>query len=405
MRISYGNLSRTGVRETNQDAMGIFADELVFAIADGMGGLEHGERVSAAAIDAVRQAIPRLNERARALTGGASPEARTALFQELETLFTRSATELYNMAEQAGMRMGTTLTVVVLAGDRLVIGHVGDTRVYRVRKGQVKLLTEDHSVAASQLRRGQLTPEDYNKSPQRSVLYQSLGTTAEIEPDIVEASLQTGDVLVMCSDGVWAHVDPAALIQHTGVEDPRLAARGLADLAIAQGSDDNCTAIVVRVLSQSTHTSSSLPRALAVCSLFKDFKEQDLRLLGPYIQHRDLAEGEHLFREGDAGEEMFILESGSVELSRQGFPLAQLTTGTHFGELALMGNATHTVSARAVMVGRVLVLNRRYLDALIARRPDLASAVLRTLLADVANRLVAFNERLGRAERALWTSK
>ena len=235
MRISYGNLSRTGVRETNQDAMGIFADELVFAIADGMGGLEHGERVSAAAIDAVRQALPRLHERAKALIGGASAEARTALFQELETLFTRSATELYNMAEQAGMRMGTTLTVVVLAGDRLVIGHVGDTRVYRVRKGQVKLLTEDHSVAASQLRRGQLTPEDYNKSPQRSVLYQSLGTTAEIEPDIVEASLQTGDQLVLCSDGVWAHVDNDLLIQQAGIEDPRLAARGLADAAISHG--------------------------------------------------------------------------------------------------------------------------------------------------------------------------
>lgn len=405
MRVSYGNLSRTGVRDTNQDAMGIFADELVFAIADGMGGLEHGERISAAAIDAVRQALPRLSERARALTSGASPEVRTALFQELETLFTRSATELYNMAEQAGLRMGTTLSVVVLAGDRLVIGHVGDTRVYRVRKGQVKLLTEDHSVAASQLRRGLLTPEAYNQSPQRSVLYQSLGTTAEIEPDIVEASLQVGDVLVLCSDGVWAHLDPDTLVQQSSLEDPRLAARGLADTALTHGSDDNCTAIVLRVLSQSAQPGSSLPRALAVCSLFKDFKEQDLRLLGPYVQHRDLAEGEVIFREGDMGEEMYIVESGAVELSRQGFPLAQLNAGTHFGELALAGNATHTVSAKAVMVGKVLVIHRRYLDALTARRPDLAAQVLRTLLADVANRLVAFNERLGRAERALWTNK
>ena len=405
MRVTFGNLSRTGARDTNQDAMGIFADELVFAIADGMGGLEHGERISAAAIDAVRQAAPRLAERARALTAGASPEARTALFQELETLFTRTATELYNMAEQAGLRMGTTLSVVVLAGDRLVIGHVGDTRVYRVRKGQTKVLTEDHSVAASQLRRGQLTLEAYNKSPQRSVLYQSLGTISEVEPDIVEASLQAGDLLVLCTDGVWAHLDVDTLSQKAAIEDPRLAARELADTAIQRGSDDNCTAIVLRVVSQSAAASTSLPRALAVCSLFKDFKEPDLRLLGPYVQHRTLAEGDVLFREGDAGEEMFILESGTVELSRQGFPLAQLNTGTHFGELALAGNASHTVSARAVMPSKVLVLNRRYLDALTARRPDLAAQVLRTLLADFANRLVTFNERLGRAERGLWTNK
>lgn len=405
MRVQYGNLSRTGVRETNQDAMGIFADEGVFAIADGMGGLEHGERISAAAIEAVRQRLPRLSERARALAMAPTTEARTALFDEIEDLLNQSATDLYNMADQAGLRMGTTLSTVVLAGDRIVIGHVGDTRVYRIRKDQVKVLTEDHSVAASQLRRGQLTVAEYNKSPQRSILYQSLGTTAEIEPDVVEASLAAGDVLVLCSDGVWAHLEPEQVAVLANNEDPRVAARNLADTAIARGSDDNATAIVVRVLSAGASVGTSLPRALSTCALFREFKEADLRLLGPYLQQRDLNEAEVLFREGDPGDDMFILETGSVEVSRQGFPLAQLNAGVHFGELALAGNATHTVTARAVMKSRVIVLNRRYLDALTARRPDLAARVLRSLLTDVANRLVAFNERLGRAERALWTNK
>lgn len=404
MRVQYGNLSRTGVRETNQDAVGVFADEGVFAIADGMGGLEHGERISAAAIEAVRHRAPKLAEKARALGGTATKESRAALFEEIEDLYEQGAAELHGMAEASGLRMGTTLTVVVLAGDRLIIGHVGDTRVYRVRKDQVKVLTEDHSVAASQVRRGQLSAEEYNKSPQRSVLYQSLGTTAEVEPDVIEASLLPGDVLVLCSDGVWAHLEPEQLAQLALNEDPRAAARALADTALARGSDDNASAVVVRVLDAKS-TGPSVPRALAVCALFRDFKEGELRLLAPYLHIRDLAEGEVLFREGDPGEEMFILESGSVELSRQGFPLAQLNAGVNFGELALAGNATHTVSAKSVMPSRVVVLNRRYLDALIARRPDLAAQVLRTLLADVANRLVAFNERLGRAERALWTNK
>lgn len=405
MRVQYGNLSRMGVRDTNQDAMGVFADEGVFAIADGMGGLEHGERISAAAIDLVRRRVPVLAERSRNLVSNPNSQARSLLFDELEDLLTKGASELYNMAEQSGLRMGTTLSVAVLAGDRLIIGHVGDTRVYRVRKDQLKVLTEDHSVAASQLRRGTLTVEEYNRSPQRSVLYQSLGTTAEIEPDVIEASLMAGDVLVLCTDGVWAHLEPEQIVQLALIEDPRLAAQKLADTALARGSDDNASAVVVRVLAANATTATSLPRALSVCSLFRDFKEQDLRLLAPYMSPRDLSEGEVLFQEGDPGEDMFILESGSVELSRQGFPLAQLNAGIHFGELALAGNATHTVSARAVMASRVLVLNRRYLDALTARRPELAARVLRSLLSDVANRLVAFNERLGRAERALWTNK
>lgn len=405
MRVQYGNLSRAGVRENNQDAMGVFADEGVFAIADGMGGLEQGERISAAAIDLVRRAVPNLSEKARALGAGASSAARSALFDEIETLFTGGATQLYAMAEQAGLRMGTTLSAMVLAGDRLIIGHVGDTRIYRLRKDQLKQLTEDHSVAASQLRRGQLSAEEYNKSPNRSVLYQSLGTTAEVEPDVVEASLQAGDVLILCSDGVWAHLEPAQLTQLAQSEDPRAAARGLVETALARGSDDNATAIVVRVLAAQDRQITDIPRVLSACVLFREFKEQDMRLLTPYMHVRELSEGEVIFREGDPGEEMFLLESGSVELSRQGFPLAQLGAGLHFGELALAGNATHTVTARAVMASRAVVLNRRYLDALTARRPDLAARVLRTLLADVANRLVAFNERLGRAERALWTNK
>lgn len=405
MRVQYGNLSRTGVRETNQDAMGIFADEGVFVIADGMGGLEQGERISAAAVDAVRQRLPRLAERARALAGGASSSARNAIFEEIEDLITTTASNLYQEAERSGLRMGTTLSVVVLAGDRLIIGHIGDTRVYRIRKDQIKQLTEDHSVAASQLRRGTLTPEEYNRSPQRSILYQSLGTTSEIEPDVIEASLAAGDVLVLCTDGVWAHLEPEQIRELAGNEDPRAGARTLADTALARGSDDNATAIVVRVLSADASTGTGLPKALSNCPLFRDFREGDLRLLAPYVTMRDLAEGEVLFREGDQGEEMYILDTGAVEVSRQGFPLAQINAGLHFGELALASNGSHTVTARAVMKSRVIAMHRRYLDALTARRPDLAAQLLRTLLADVAARLVAFNERLGRAERALWTNK
>ena len=98
MRVKTGALSRTGARENNQDAMGVFAEDLVFAVADGMGGLEHGERMSAAAIDAVRARAPRLHERARAMVADGTAESRAALFKDLEALLNDTAGALFAMA-------------------------------------------------------------------------------------------------------------------------------------------------------------------------------------------------------------------------------------------------------------------------------------------------------------------
>ena len=402
MQITVAGVSRRGARSNNQDAIGLFPDERVFAIADGMGGLEQGERISAAAIAAVRREVRTLCAEATALSETGSPERRTALFAHVNRMLHDASTELYKLTEEVGQRMGTTLTTVVIAGDRIVIGHIGDTRLYRIRKGQAKLLTEDHSVAAARVRRGIMTIEEYNKSAQRSVLYQSLGPVPEVEPDVIEASLQQGDTLVLCSDGVWAHVPDDELPRLATATDPRDAARDLADTAIARGSDDNCTAIVVRIDSTTTSAGAPLPRSLGSSILFRSFKEADLRLLAPFISYRDLAESEWVVREGEEGDEMYIIESGAIEVSRGGFPLSQLGPGAHFGELAVATHAAHTASFQATLPTRVLVLHRRYLDNLSSRRPDLAVQVLHTLLSDLAGRLSEFTERLGRAERSLW---
>lgn len=405
MRVQAAGVSRRGARDNNQDAMGLFGEDHVFAVADGMGGLEHGERVSAAVIELVRQRAPTLRERAAALHGADVAAARSQLFAEIEAVFTSAAAEIYKMSEEQGARMGTTLTLAVLAGTRVVVGHIGDTRVYRVRGGEIEQLTEDHSVAAARLRRNQMSEAEYATSPQKSVLYQSLGPTAEVEADVIEASLQAGDVLILCSDGVWGSLSREQIAVLSGGDDPRAAARSLAETAMSQGSEDNCTAVVLRVVDPGAGADAPLPRSLAASALFRDFQESELRLLAPYVSHRDLRDGEFAFREGDPGEEMFIIERGAIELSRQGFALAQLGPGLHLGDLAMAGGASYTTSAKAVVPTRLLVLHRRYIDALCARRPDLAARVLRALLSDVANRLVDFNDRMGRAERALWTQR
>ncbi len=402
MRFEVAGASLKGVRDNNEDSWRVLPEHGVFALADGMGGLEKGEVMSAAATDAVLVAAPDLAQLARSIHGERAPNARRGLFDRVEALFHETSHRLYHQAADAGLRMGTTLTTLVLAEDRLVIGHVGDCRVLRIRDGQVSRLTSDHSVAAAQLRRGHITEEEYNKSPKRSLLYQSLGPVPEVEADVVEAELSRGDVYVMASDGVWAVLSADDLVELTAIEDIEQAAQAICQRAVDQDSDDNCTAIVIRIHDMGAEQPAGLLRSLKVSSLFRDFAETDLRMLAPYLSTRDLLEGDVVMREGEFAAEMHIIVSGAVEISRQGIPLAQLGPGAHFGQLSLITDVARSASAQATFPTRLLVLQREGVDALCERRPDLGSRLLRTLLSDTAERLVEFTGRIGRAEAVLW---
>jgi PPM family protein phosphatase len=398
--------SRKGPRENNQDAFRPVAYDGVFAIADGMGGLAHGERMSAAAIERVEAQADRLALLAAEGDDDSKvDEARRQLIGALERFFHETATALYRMAEEEGRRMGTTLTAMVLVGDRVLIGHIGDTRVYRVRGSVAEVLTEDHSIAASRLRRGLLTYGEYLQSGQKGLLYQSLGPVPEVDPQVIEAEIAAGDVLVMCSDGVWGVLEPpefARIVKGVTAEE---AAEALVDAAVENGTDDNCTAVVVRVLDIGKVRDAPLPQELSRAALFAGFDEAELRHLVPYTSYRRLDEDQRVFEEGDFGEALYVVDQGAIEIQREGTPLAQLGPGDYFGDLSLAGETNHLASARAVVPSRLLVLDRRAMDDLSLRRPELAIKLLRRVMARLAERLAAYNQRVTLAERALWSGE
>jgi len=402
MRFEVAGASLQGVRENNEDAWRVLPEFGVIALADGMGGLEHGEVMSAAATEAVVVAAPDLAELASQIGGDGTADARRSLFERVEGLFHQTSQRLYDQAAQAGLRMGTTLTTVVLAVDRMVVGHVGDCRVLRVRKGELTVLTSDHSVAAAQLRRGNMSEEEYRTSPKRSLLYQSLGPVPEVEPDVVETELAEGDAYVLCTDGVWACVTDAQVAELVAMEPIEEAARALCQAALDAGSDDNCTAVIVRIHDMGPVQPAGLLRSLHVSPLFRGYQDNHLRMLAPFLSTRDLLEGDLVIREGEFGDEMFVIVSGAVEISRQGIPLAQLGPGAHFGQLALVSEVSSAATATALFPTRLLVLKKQGIDDLCARRPDLATRFLLTLLGDTAERLVEFTRRISRAEAALY---
>ncbi len=215
-------------RRRNEDAYVV--QPPLFAVADGMGGAQAGEIASRIAASALRDS-----------GAGAGEDAVVALIQEANR-------RVYDAAagDEARAGMGTTMTAALVAGDIVRIGHVGDSRAYRVRDGALEQLTDDHSLVAELVRSGRLSPEEADVHPQRSVITRVLGTDPEVDVDTFDVQARPGDVFMICSDGLTSMVDDASILDVVERNRTSLdrAARALVDAANKGGGEDNITVIV-----------------------------------------------------------------------------------------------------------------------------------------------------------------
>jgi len=218
------------VRRRNEDSFVVAPP--IFAVADGMGGAQAGEiasRLAAAAFHDFHVADE------------LEPETRLrSVIQEANRrIFARAA------GDPRVSGMGTTLTAALVAGERVAVGHVGDSRAYRLREGRLEQLTDDHSLVADLVRSGRLTAEEAELHPQRSVITRALGTDAAVVVDSLTVDALPGDVFLLCSDGLTTMVDPESVAK-TIAEAPDLdaAARGLVEQANRGGGEDNVTVVL-----------------------------------------------------------------------------------------------------------------------------------------------------------------
>ena len=229
---SFGSRTDIGcLRDHNEDSLVVTPP--LFAVADGMGGHAAGEVASEIAVRVLSELAPEHPD-VEAL-GRAIEEANRAAIQAAR--------------EGRGRQgMGTTMTAAMLEGERLVIAQVGDSRAYLLHQGKLQQLTRDHSLMADMIEAGQLTPEEARTHPQRSVITRALGSDAHLHPDIYEINVETGDRLLICSDGLSGMIFDDQ-IENTlrRVQDPQRCASQLVNEAIAAGGHDNVTVIVADV--------------------------------------------------------------------------------------------------------------------------------------------------------------
>jgi PPM family protein phosphatase len=256
---AYAVASDTGRRRRRNEDNYVVAPPL-FAVADGMGGAQAGEVASRLA--------------ASALEGGDSngldgPERIDSLIQEANRrIYDRASTD------PTASGMGTTMTVALVEGMTVAIGHVGDSRAYLVRGERMEQLTEDHSLVNELLKTGKLSAEEAQVHPQRSVITRAVGTDPDVDVDRFTIEAEEGDVFLICSDGLSDMVEDEEILElvHGNREDLDQAVRALVAAANRGGGEDNITAIAFRI---SAEAGSSLEDTVAMPALTGDEAEPD----------------------------------------------------------------------------------------------------------------------------------
>jgi protein phosphatase len=269
--VAYGATDHGKRRTQNQDSVLCYTISAsrtpvgLYAVADGMGGQSAGEVASQIAIETVREDLGQYLDRSVGILPDDGAGVVTTRLVEDDPFPDRPSMSMIDALNAAIQRcnerirehgaqhpdasgLGSTLTVAMITGDLALIGNIGDSRTYIVREGEIRSLTQDHSLVGSLVRQGLITESDVYSHPHRNLIYNALGTRPEANADIAMQRLQGGDVLVLCSDGLWEMVrdEEIKAVVETMVQ-PEDAASTLVNMANDNGGVDNISVVIVRV--------------------------------------------------------------------------------------------------------------------------------------------------------------
>ena len=356
-------------REHNEDNQLLMPEFGLLAVADGMGGLEHGEVASATAVSTISAARQALRDIIAKVDHDPGRTNRAILGSALEQLTDIASNRIQQVLQ--GSNSGTTLVLGVITGGHVIIANTGDSRAYLFRDGHLRPLTDDHTVAAARLRAGLMTKEEHDASPYQHMLYQALGTAGEDNPDLFDEPLATDDVVLICSDGLNGPVSDEkieAILEAN--HDLKDAAQALVDAANAAGGPDNITVVLARspdgppaeILNRDRETLHSAPAT----SFLEAF---DLRILRHYLDFTVVPAGKPIPAAGG----IHLLLTGEA---REGDRKA--VAGDVVGVSAFSGREGHIAIATQDLTA--LALSRDAYEALERRRAQVAARLLRGLL-------------------------
>lgn len=239
---AYAKSDKGNVRETNEDYFYISnsLDQIqLFLLADGMGGYNGGEIASQLAIQTAKNYIENNFKDIE--------KDRDSIIQLLGSSMEYANMVVYEKAKENPelQGMGTTLEICLVYNNKVYIGHVGDSRIYRVRKQFIRKLTQDHSYVQKLVKEGTITKEQAEHHPQKNMLMKALGCNAFVEPDVMVKGFLKDDILIMCSDGLSNMVDQQTIYEMAS-KNIEQATKDLVQLAKDRGGYDNITVVIIK---------------------------------------------------------------------------------------------------------------------------------------------------------------
>ncbi len=335
-------------------------------MCDGMGGHAAGEVASTLAVKTIQKVV---EEHAAALQ---SPETGEGRARALVSLM-RSAVEDANRAvhtlsrSEKTMGAGTTCTSLLVREGKAALGHVGDSRAYLSRDGQLHQLSTDHTFAAEAIAKGVLTEKEVAGIPEAAYLTRAVGPHASVVVDTLLFDLLPSDTLLLCSDGLHGYFESDSELLDLLDEPMEEVAEKLIGFANERGGEDNITAVVLRVRADEAEDEEDCDRitqvaadleALRHIDLLAELSQTELMRVSQVLRSAQFDKGEVILRQGDATESLMVLVGGSAHVDRNGERIATLQSGSHFGEMALLTQRPRTATVRAVEPCRVLILER-----------------------------------------------
>ena len=404
---AYGLTDVGRKRQGNEDSYVIDAAHGIYIVCDGMGGHNAGEVASARAIEVVSKYVVDHYDEMRRLVADPSPQTSQIAQGLVEAAVQTACADIYRQAQAdpAKRGMGTTFVGLFVAGDKAIIGHVGDSRIYLLRQGQAHRLTEDHTLIAAQLKAGTITKAEASKSPYRNVITRAVGIQESVQVDTLAMDLLPGDLLMLCSDGLHGYMTDEETPVLLGAAAWEQLPKKLIELANSRGGKDNITAIVVGVGGEPSQEASAEAAAkmdaLKAIPLFQHLTYKELTAVLAISSTRTFPGSREIVTEGQPGDELFVVVRGRVAVEKAGVTIGELKIGGHFGEMGLIDNAPRSATVRSTEPTRVMVIARAELMALMRKEPVLAVKLLWSFLQVLSDRLRDANMKVSQVMQEL----
>ena len=375
-------------RDHNEDNFLVDKKLNLFVVADGMGGHAAGEVASSVAVREARRVIAGGREYVELYAENESASAREDVLKLIERAIESACRKVFELAQEDESRkgMGTTLSLLLVAGHRGFIGHVGDSRIYLLRRSGVHQLTEDHSLINELIKRGRLKPGDVFDSPYKNAVTRAVGVYETVEVDAFDIDVLPDDDFLLCSDGLSCYLDDEITRGYLANEDVKAIPDEFIRLANDKGGKDNITAIVVRVAAGDSPVPAERvtmvtrkTNALQCQPFFRYLSYSEIVKVLNVSTRVTLEPGQVLFAEGERVDKLHIVLSGNLGIVRDGRALMNLSNDSALGESVIIENAPRDVTAVARDRTELLMIERAALHGLMMNNSKLAWKLLWSL--------------------------